>query len=367
MTNQFGLLNLLLGEGDSLAGDWNGLEWGNRCYFLKIDAVVNGGAVDLGMSKVVGVPFAKASGDWANVGDTVLHSKGRAIGIGVSSPLAKLHLVNKFETAHHLNGGSTFILGPTDQSNLRLGVHQDYSWIQSHDLRPLAINPLGNPVGIGLNTPTRALHVKEGQGSSIVARFESTNVGGATIDFRDPNTLGDWVTRIGSKGNDLVFMAGGFFRMYMLGSNGNIGIGTTTPQAKLDVNGRSRTHCLEITGGCDIKEDLNSKQDLEPGDVVVIDEKNPGQIRRTDEKYDRKVAGIISGANGINPGISLSQDDVLTGDYPLTMVGRVYIKVVGKVEVGDMLTTSHLPGHAMAVSDFSKAKWHGGRQGDDGE
>ncbi|MCO6492882.1 MAG: hypothetical protein J5I98_30970 [Phaeodactylibacter sp.] len=64
---------------------------------------------------------------------------------------------------------------------------------------------------------------------------------------------------------------------------------------------------------------------------------------------------MISGANGINPGISLSQEDVLDGDYPLTMLGRVYVKVTGKVEVGDMLTTSSKPGFAMSIQDHSKA------------
>ncbi|WP_159254518.1 hypothetical protein, partial [Microcystis aeruginosa] len=29
------------------------------------------------------------------------------------------------------------VLGPTNASNLRLGYHQDYSWIQSHGNKPL--------------------------------------------------------------------------------------------------------------------------------------------------------------------------------------------------------------------------------------
>lgn len=70
------------------------------------------------------------------------------VGVGITSPEAKLHIVNKNEDATHNNGGSTLILGPTNQSNLRLGYHQDYSWIQSHASKPLAINPLGNDVSI---------------------------------------------------------------------------------------------------------------------------------------------------------------------------------------------------------------------------
>lgn len=123
----------------------------------------------------------------------------------------------------------------------------------------------------------------------------------------------------------------------------------------IDNNSITHVRSLQIHGGCDIKEDLNSIEDLEPGDIVVIDEKNPGNIRRTNQEYDKKVAGIISGANGINSGLSLSQNDVLEGKYPLAMLGRVYVKVTGKIEIGDMLTTSSKPGFAMAVKDYSTA------------
>ena len=51
----------------------------------------------------------------------------------------------------------------------------------------------------------------------------------------------------------------------------------------------------------------------------------------------------------------LSQKDVLEGDYPLAMIGRVYVKVTGKVKVGDFLTTSSKAGYAMAVNDYKKA------------
>ena len=45
--------------------------------------------------------------------------------------------------------GQILVLGPTNASNLRLGYHQDYSWIQSHGSKPLLINRLGNNIGIG--------------------------------------------------------------------------------------------------------------------------------------------------------------------------------------------------------------------------
>jgi hypothetical protein len=44
--------------------------------------------------------------------------------------------------------GEQFVIGNTNESNLRLGRHTDYSWIQSHGSKPLKINPLGNDVCI---------------------------------------------------------------------------------------------------------------------------------------------------------------------------------------------------------------------------
>ena len=107
-------------------------------------------------------------------------------------------------------------------------------------------------------------------------------------------------------------------------SNGNVGIGTTSPDEKLHINGTTKTKILEITGGSDVVEKIDSEHNLQPGDIVVLDSDNEGKIKLTNKPYDKKVIGIISGANGVKSGLSLSQDEVLFGDYPLTMMGRVY-------------------------------------------
>jgi hypothetical protein len=64
-----------------------------------------------------------------------------------------------------------------------------------------------------------------------------------------------------------------------------IGMGTSTPQAKLDVNGTTRTKILEITGG-DVAEARHpaAKQLLQPGVVVVFDEKAAPPIKPTTKK-----------------------------------------------------------------------------------
>ena len=98
---------------------------------------------------------------------------------------------------------------------------------------------------------------------------------------------------------------------------------------------------------------------LEKGSVVVIDEKHPGRLKRSTNAYDRRVAGIVSGANGVNPGIALHQDGVMEGGQDVALSGRVYVEAdasTGAIEPGDLLTTSHRPGHAMKVTDHARAQ-----------
>ena len=121
-------------------------------------------------------------------------------------------------------------------------------------------------------------------------------------------------------------------------------------------DGRTRVRCLEILGGCDINERFNSTENLEPGTVVVANSDRPGEVCTTDKPYDQRVVGAISGANGIKPGLTLTQEGTtLDGSHPVALDGRVYVKVSGLVEVGDLLTTSNEPGRAMAVKNRKKA------------
>jgi len=78
------------------------------------------------------------------------------------------------------------------------------------------------------------------------------------------------------------------------------------------------------------------------------------------EAHDSRVAGIISGAGGIKPGMTMSQEGTTAdGKYPVALSGRVYCwadATQGAIKPGDMLTTSALPGYAMKATDKAKAQ-----------
>jgi hypothetical protein len=124
--------------------------------------------------------------------------------------------------------------------------------------------------------------------------------------------------------------------------------------------GRITTPVIEITGGSDLSErfdvagTLGGDQPL-PGHLVSLDPDRPGRLMISTEPYDKKVAGVISGAGGVNPGLLMGQEgSVADGSMPVALTGRVYCwadATSGAIEPGDMLTTSATAGHAMRADD----------------
>ena len=47
---------------------------------------------------------------------------------------------------------------------------------------------------------------------------------------------------------------------------------------------------------------------------MIIDAENPGKLKISEKSYDRCVAGIISGAGGINPGMIMGQSGTIAAN-----------------------------------------------------
>jgi hypothetical protein len=109
-----------------------------------------------------------------------------------------------------------------------------------------------------------------------------------------------------------------------------------------------------VLSGADCAEefDITGAERIDPGTVMVINEE--GALQQSQQAYDKRVAGVISGAGGLRPGIILDRQQSQGNRMPIALVGKVYCKVdaqYARVEVGDMLTTSPTPGHAMKAGD----------------
>lgn len=144
--------------------------------------------------------------------------------------------------------------------------------------------------------------------------------------------------------------------------NNRVGIGTSSPATELDVIGEIRCEVLQITGGADLSEQFNiqGSEEVQPGMVVSINPQRVGELMISSKAYDRTVAGIVSGANGLKTGMMMSQSGTLAkGSHPVALTGRVYVKADtsnGAIQPGDLLTTSARPGHAMKVTDYMLAQ-----------
>jgi hypothetical protein len=115
---------------------------------------------------------------------------------------------------------------------------------------------------------------------------------------------------------------------------------------------------VELGEGLDYAEGFNLSEgkDLPPGTVVVIDADDPGKLTLSNQPYDKKVAGVIAGAQGLGSGVQLGVDGNST---QVALAGQVYCNVdgiYGDVAPGDLLTTSPTPGYAMVVKDSAQGQ-----------
>jgi hypothetical protein len=107
-----------------------------------------------------------------------------------------------------------------------------------------------------------------------------------------------------------------------------------------------------ILPGADYAEELPAAGGVLAGTCVVLDD--AGGVALCADDYDPRVAGIVSGAGGLKPAVVLDRQ----GGAPIALMGKAFVLVDAErapVAVGDMLTTSSTPGHAMKVTDPGRA------------
>ena len=164
---------------------------------------------------------------------------------------------------------------------------------------------------------------------------------------------------------------------FSLTSSGNVGIGTTNPGATLEVDGnvklttgsgssitfadgtvQSTAYPGPQTLGGDYAESVDvrgSRDQYEPGDLLVIDSNDPSRFEKASEPYLTRVAGIFStrpGTLGRRQTTPKNPDEI-----PMAVVGIVPAKVSaenGPIRPGDPLVSSSTPGFAMKGTDRTR-------------
>jgi len=300
-TNQFGLVNLEIGLGTPVIGSFQDILWAYDTKYIEVELSFDGGVdyYSLGTNELLSVPYALYSGRsadsyWGLYNGCIYFNSGN-VGIGTSNPLEKLHVAD----------------------HIRIGEDPSYPTVYGE-----------------------IYHEGGGTGFKINA-----NAGG-----------GGWA--------DLLFQTNGTTKMF-IESGGNVGIGTTSPTSRLDVQGNITIRdiatgdiAIQLGKGLDYAEGFNvtDKTQIEPGTILCIDTENPGKLKISENPYDKTVAGIVAGANGLGSGVRLGTQEF---DCDVALAGRVYCNTIASsedIEPGDMLTTSAVPGYAMKATDNQKAQ-----------
>lgn len=197
--------------------------------------------------------------------------------------------------------------------------------------------------GNGSSREGATIRAENNQITSGMAGYFVNNSGFATAHFKNQNT-GQvlWLEQTGT---------GHFIQA----------VGPTGTKFWVDANGVTHTKVLEILGGADLSERFDvAGQAVEPGTVVSIDPAREGGLVVCHEEYDHRVAGIVSGAGGVKPGMLMGQEGTAAdGAHAIALTGRVYCRasaVNGPIRPGDLLTTSAVSGCAMRMSDPARGQ-----------
>jgi len=326
---------------------------GNTIYTNGSDSVIGGGfdnGIGLGSSGLAGATAAYSviGGGFANQ----ISSDESAISGGLEN------IIQVGADGSFIAGGSYCTIGTNAQSSFAAGYFAaamtsgSFVWADSSSDNAFAstapnqfvIRATGG-VGIGTGSPVAALDVR------------------GSLNVTGPLTVGDnFIATIGCGDFKIGYSSRRGSPGRALSDEGTfLGLNCCGDWATTYVGGGNVSVCtLTVRGGCDISEPFpTAGGQMEKGTVLIIDEEHPGQLKISERAYDTRVAGIASGANGINPGISLRQEGAMDAGQDVALSGRVYVQAdaaFGAIKPGDLLTTSDTPGYAMKVTDHSKAQ-----------
>ena len=250
-------------------------------------------------------------------------------------------------------------------TNGNAGTNPATDFVGTLDLQPLVIRANAKEavhidttgkVGIGTTIPQNLLHLGPGTSNVVASRVNAavaSNAPDAGIAISQNSGVDVLLQAsgagafIGTTSNHAVVLRTVDKDRMVIDTIGDVFMSGTLSVAK-DV----------VLTGADCAEhfDLVADAQCEPGTVMAIS--TGGALDACTRAYDKKVAGIVSGAGSFRPGIVLDKRAGQDDRPAVALFGKVYCKVdaqFGPIEVGDMLTSSDTPGHAMKASDPARA------------
>jgi hypothetical protein len=212
-------------------------------------------------------------------------------------------------------------------------------------------------LAVGGGEQSGQISIVEGGGKETI----NLHAGTANLSLGGAMQQGDVIVKNGN-GQETVRLSGG----------GLISAGGGNQAGKIVAKNTSNVETIRLEGNkgdialkgdikldkadCAEEFDISEVSEAEPGTVMVLDRN--GKLEPSRSAYDKRVAGVISGAGELKPGIILDRQEHRSDRMPVALLGKVYCRVDAQyspIETGDLLTTSPTPGHAMKASDPLRA------------
>lgn len=136
ITSSIGIVNLEIGNGITLQGELNTIDWGSSIFFLGVELDIdNSGNFELmGTSQLISVPYAlfaenvaNYDDDWYISGDDLYSGTYGNVGVGISSPVEKLHVNGSIKTNDTIkfDGGLNYGQLLIESGDIKLGYNHD--------------------------------------------------------------------------------------------------------------------------------------------------------------------------------------------------------------------------------------------------
>jgi hypothetical protein len=294
----------------------------NRIYLEGYNSTNNGNATEMLITGYAGGTLPK------------LTISATTVGIGTSTPTAKLHVRNTgtFSGGYGILGETSAQVGVTGTANDAAGIGGRFA------------NTVG---GLALKAEGAVEIQASGDGVELL-RFTTERPWIFRQAYTGPGTALRLQPTVGLK-NFEITAAGGTNVATFVGNDAD-------PQ--LIVNGTTSTKVLQITGADLAERFPTSGEKVKPGTVMEIDPENPGELRMARGAYNPRVAGVVSGANDFPAGAILGHRQGQEDAPAIALSGRVWVRCDAlrqAIKPGDLLTTSDTPGHAMKASDRDRS------------
>ncbi|MBN2172190.1 MAG: hypothetical protein JW819_12795 [Candidatus Krumholzibacteriota bacterium] len=326
-----------------------------------------------------------ADADWLITGDDMVAGVAGNVGIGATAPARRLQvgdtgipdaegMIRLASRSGTQGSNRAWDIGVPETDSDTSGP--GYSFViddtQAGDDPEFMVKYGTGHVGIGTTAPAAPLEVVKPTDSTADAALQVTTrylVGGYPMSsyLRVDRTAIDGATSLGDANVNVNGTSAG--NVYLAAGGGDVGVGTTQPDARLDVAGDLRADAIRCDGhayvdilhitGADLAERFPASEAAAPGTVVAIDPARPGELCVCREAYDRRVAGVVSGARGLPAGAVLGGLTAGPEALPVALSGRVWVRADatgGPIAPGDLLTSAATPGHAMAARDAARAQ-----------